>query len=167
MDINSQNQAKETISSYLRNYIGEKEPVIVKKLVHKITKDVTLYVAVGLTKSQLSEVQVSKELPEEILDNLIIRQLLEDKKQNIFVIFLGELSKYRGFEELVQHFPLRRREEPVFRNYVISREKQLQLYGTVNVCNSSRKSWESVIMKVGHDNGVVIKIINKLNDSTL
>ena len=167
MDINSQNQAKETISSYLRNYIGEKEPVIVKKLVHKITKDVTLYVAVGLTKSQLSEVQVSKELPEEILDNLIIRQLLEDKKQNIFVIFLGELSKYRGFEKLVQHFPLRRREEPVFRNYVISREKQLQLYGTVNVCNSSRKSWESVIMKVGHDNGVVIKIINKPNDSTL
>lgn len=167
MDINSQNQARETISSYLKNYIGEKEPVIVKKLVHKITKETTLYVTVGLTQSQLAEVQVIKELPEEILNNLIARKILEDKKQNISVIFLGELSRYRGFEELVQHFPLRLREEPVFRNYVITREKQLQLYGTVNVCNSSRKSWESVIMKVGHDNGVIIKIINKPNDSTL
>jgi hypothetical protein len=168
MDINKINSARESMSSYLQNYIGEKEPVIVKKLKSNFSAEIheILYVAIGLTLTELTETKTTKELPEEVLVNLLKRGIVKDRKQEISVIFIGNLNDYKKYESLIYMFPLRKGEEPVYRNYVVTRERQLKLYGTINVCNSARKSWESVIMKTGHTNGIVIKILNKY-DSTL
>lgn len=139
----------------------EPAPVVIKKRTKGNIQ--LLYIVVGCTKESTEEM-----LSKQLFDQSILTTLHQhghkyfeaDIEQ---VLYCGNLKKFQHYEQFVYQFPLRKvdireKKEPQYRYYAQPLEYQRNLIGSINLCNSPKKSWESVVLKVGAEYGVLLKI---------
>lgn len=128
----------------------------------------TLYIVVPTTEQETKDIITKQLLSEEIIQQLLNQSLIKNKKDINSCAFCGNLKLFTSYDELVAKYPMRlvdirERKEPEYRLYTRTKEEQDKMRGIFNICNSSRKSWFSVIEKCGSEFGVILKLIVPIN----
>lgn len=133
-------------------------PVTIRKRKNEITE--LLIVCIGCSKDEYEEVKITNTLNPSLLLQLKGNNY-PDETYIDQLIFLGNLTLFRGYESLVYKFPMRKedirqKKEPQFRLYTKTLiEQQNMMCYVKSLCGSAKESWKSIIRKVGSEYGIV------------
>lgn len=116
-------------------------------------------VAVKLNKNQLTE-----ESAKEVLD-----KRYDEPITGVEFVFIGDLNRYYDYKDMVRKLPKTFQGKPMYRNYCVSYERQMQTSLFVNVCEDVDTSWNTVKSALGAINNksecygalAVVSYINK------
>lgn len=151
----------EKINEYRLYAKIDNSPVIVKSISNSTY---TLrYVVLGCTKDESTSIIQTRELPENLKDILIKNTMMQDESNILGLIFCGRLENFGSPSKLVYKYPqrkidIRNRVEPHYRFYVFTRQQQDKHILFHNLCPTVEHSWKSVIIKVGSQYGLILKI---------
>ncbi len=133
-------------------------PVIIRKRKNETSE--LLVVTIGCTREEYQDIKKTNTLNTSLLLTLKGNNFPSEKYIDS-LIFLGDLTLFREYEQFVYKFPqrkidIRNKVEPQFRLYTKTLQEQQDTSCYIrNLCNSARVSWNSVIRKVGSNYGVI------------
>lgn len=168
------NEVVDKINDFNSKFVKSfpKSIVIVKKTTLKKTnketqetiKYNTIYIVVPTTEQETKDIITKKVLTESTRQYLLNENFIKDIKDINSVAFCGNLEDFTSYDELVYQYPrrmvdIRESKEPEFRLYTRTREYQDKFRGNFNLCNTSRKSWLSVVEKCGSKFGLILKLV--------